>query len=727
MKTITQLAKLMMRGVVLFALLNFMVSCNKELTADSAATEIKSAEGFNYENKVDMNLSLAFKDDKANPNPNLPISIYFENPISETGLSNELTPVIKGATNASGVFAIVVTVPAHLSKIYAVVGDYMSYNECIEIPKSTAFSSTIYPRGFGLLKSSVVTKGAFDPVLYTRQTTAFNASYPAIAGNEPELFVLGSYNASTGAPNYLTNPIAIPSGLLARLSAALPSTKNQTVLNSITHYFDNPMKANVVLEEPANVWVTYLSEGAWICNTVGYFYYPTNTPPSTVGEINKRIIFFPNASENGNGTGGSGGMAVGNTVSLKYYNSVSGTWTPDFPSGYTIGWFLVTSGWGGSNDGLFANVHKWQYSLPSLNSGSLPQTIVLGDVTSTSLTLTFEDGNIGEGDNSAGRSASDRDYNDVCFMVKWNPITAIHIDDYPAIDDDDDGDGVVNASDEYPTDPLRAYNNYYPSSTGFGTLAFEDNWPEEGDYDFNDMVVDYRIKYVKNAAGNVKDVEFTAKLRAIGASNRNGFAWEFDGDPSNVSSVTTTYTGPGTLLGGSLFPLTSSGCESGTSKIVIPFFDNAFTLFGASYIADYPNTVIGGPTYSPVTVVKKVTLNTPVTVASLSSLPYNPFMVASQNRGREIHKAGFRGTSKANVAYYNTLADRTNQNNKWYVGTANLPWVLDVPSTFKYPVAGKNIKSGYLRMQEWGSSSGSSFTDWYSNTAAGYRDNTKLK
>ncbi len=57
---------------------------------------------------------------------------------------------------------------------------------------------------------------------------------------------------------------------------------------------------------------------------------------------------------------------------------------------------------------------------------------------------------------------------------------------------DTDGDGIANTLDMYPNDATRAFDNYYPSKTVFGTLAFEDLWPGKGDYDMNDLVVDYQ-------------------------------------------------------------------------------------------------------------------------------------------------------------------------------------------------------------------------------------------
>ncbi len=61
---------------------------------------------------------------------------------------------------------------------------------------------------------------------------------------------------------------------------------------------------------------------------------------------------------------------------------------------------------------------------------------------------------------------------------------------------DTDGDGVDDENDAYPTDPDRSTDQYLPSENTYGTMAFEDLWPSEGDYDFNDMVVNYNWHYV---------------------------------------------------------------------------------------------------------------------------------------------------------------------------------------------------------------------------------------
>lgn len=72
---------------------------------------------------------------------------------------------------------------------------------------------------------------------------------------------------------------------------------------------------------------------------------------------------------------------------------------------------------------------------------------------------------------------------------------------------DVDGDGVSDADDDYPNDASLAYNNYYPDPVEKATLAFEDLWPSYGDYDFNDVIIDFSVNTVTNANNDAVKLE----------------------------------------------------------------------------------------------------------------------------------------------------------------------------------------------------------------------------
>jgi hypothetical protein len=57
---------------------------------------------------------------------------------------------------------------------------------------------------------------------------------------------------------------------------------------------------------------------------------------------------------------------------------------------------------------------------------------------------------------------------------------------------DTDGDGIQDQDDAFPY-PAVAFELFTPSKYGTGTIAFEDLWPSYGDYDFNDVALNYQV------------------------------------------------------------------------------------------------------------------------------------------------------------------------------------------------------------------------------------------
>jgi hypothetical protein len=101
---------------------------------------------------------------------------------------------------------------------------------------------------------------------------------------------------------------------------------------------------------------------------------------------------------------------------------------------------------------------------------------------------------------------------------------------------DSDGDGISNEEDAYPLDASMAFENFYPSA-GYGTLAFEDMWPSKGDYDFNDLVVDYQFKIITDASNYLSTLSCSFIIRAIGAAYANGFGFQLNSPGIDVSGI----------------------------------------------------------------------------------------------------------------------------------------------------------------------------------------------
>ncbi len=285
---------------------------------------------------------------------------------------------------------------------------------------------------------------------------------------------------------------------------------------------------------------------------------------------------------------------------------------------------------------------------------------------------------------------------------------------------DTDGDGVADDLDDYPTDPARAYDNYFPSKTGFASLAFEDLWPGTGDYDFNDLVVNVRFNRVTNASNQVVEVKNKYYVAAIGGSLTNGFGVQFDNlSPSDIQSVT------GTEVEGGNYSISGNGTENGPIKAVVILWNdprNIVTSHGGSMF----NTIEGNPTGESDTLNLVVKFTTPKAPELVGTAPFNHFLIKNNLRGAEIHLFNALPTSMADMTLFATANDASSPADGLYYRTKdNLPWGLFIPEIFAYPAEKDDILTAHLKFGAWAESAGATNTDWYKNIS-GYRNNDNI-
>ena len=280
---------------------------------------------------------------------------------------------------------------------------------------------------------------------------------------------------------------------------------------------------------------------------------------------------------------------------------------------------------------------------------------------------------------------------------------------------DTDGDGVPDDQDDYPNDPDRATNDFYPNENDFTSLACEDLWTGYGDYDFNDLVVMTNYKIVKNAQNHVVEVYGKFHIAAVGATLNNGFGVEFDFSSNVVQSVT------GTQIDGSAVTLKPSGIEDGSSdKSVMIVYSAINDYLGSSMV----NTVVGGNTMVIDTIEVHMLFTSPQ--ESIGTAPFNPFIFVDQVRGKEIHLIDHAPTELVDYIYFGEGEDNSDPAiGRYYVSGTNLPWVIEMPVSFVWPKESVDILTGYLKFQQWAESSGTLYPDWYEDLP-GYRDDDNL-
>ncbi len=692
-----------------FALVIAFISvtgCKKNSKPDTNTTTTGTQKiaptGFSYATTNDVSINLTLK--APNNEPVSGVIVHFFNPADTTQ-----TTIFSAATDKSGSIRATITLPSYLTQL-GIAPSYLglpgSLTAKINNKSVTAtiggtggFSGDIIPSAFAFLENRNLSE--MLNTNHTKTSTVvgstdfeFPAPYTSIS---TAIFNTTAYPASAGRPVYISKtPTPVSALTLSYINSSFPDGQNQNKTHPQYLLSSVPNTVNVI--GTADVQIAYLSGLAGYNNTLAYYTYPTNNPPTSVAQIKNATYIFPNTSNN---SGSSKLLQPGDTIDLGTFNS-----------GTTIAFILIVNGWNGSGPTINATNNKW-YSTDALNSDKTRHSIQVYDANQKLYYIGFED----------ATGSADWDYNDVVFTTIATPVTNISNTGVAAVDPgtDSDGDGVPDALDAYPNDPTKAYNNYYPSATGYAQIAFEDNWPLKGDYDMNDLVVNYRYNFVSNAQNQIVTMEGDFSVAAAGASYKNGLGIQLPVSPSMVKSVT------GQKAISSYITLASNGVEAGQGKAVIIPFDNYNALINNPDNSFYINTQMSKPKVTSSTETVLVTFTTPVDPTVLTVSALNPFLISNLRRGYEVHLPNYAATDLANKSLFGTGNDGSVPSSGiTYVSTDNWPFALNTSSTFSYPVEGVNISQAYLHFLDWAGSGGNSFLDWYTNTASGYRNNTNV-
>lgn len=235
------------------------------------------------------------------------------------------------------------------------------------------------------------------------------------------------------------------------------------------------------------------------------------------------------------------------------------------------------------------------------------------------------------------------------------------------------------------------------------TYLFEDNWPNLGDYDLNDLVINLQPSYSAGANNLVSSLTLNVDLRAVGATLRIGAAIQLD--EINSSSISSIQRSDNWLsVGSSIFDLAGSGVESGQTYAVVPLFNDAHLVLGSSNLVPI-NTDKSGESLSPKSATITINFSSPqnIDITKLNIFAINK--VSSKSERNEIHLLNHPSTDKirSSVSGYSYKSRES-----------NLIWVLGIPSgNFKYPLELTNIINSYAKFENWATSGGINDKDWY--------------
>lgn len=267
-----------------------------------------------------------------------------------------------------------------------------------------------------------------------------------------------------------------------------------------------------------------------------------------------------------------------------------------------------------------------------------------------------------------------------------------------------------------------------PSVDYSGTLAYEDLWPGKGDYDLNDMVLDYDFNIIKNNQEVVQSMTVTIMIKAFGAAFHNGFGFTLPTvNPNDVVSV-SGYD----VINNSVFSIGSNGLENGQSKATIIVFDDAYRVMPKTTGGTGVNTQLAYAYTEPVSVVLEIVFaNNAITFSELNIGTFNPFLIvqttvngAPGQRGKEVHLPNYEPSDLFDINYLGQNNDDSSPAEKrYFISAKNLPSAINIAEKYNWVIEGQDITGAYNVFGDWAQSGGTVYTDWYTNEA-NYRNNS---
>lgn len=634
-KTLSQLLM-----IVSFLCVFTMSSCVKDAYEDNKEEPAPSPGNDNFDFSTITKSTLKINYDLKGIE--IPFQIYLTNPMKEVEGSLMIDPDMKaffaGFTDIEGIYSDEFNPPSNTKEIF-LCSQQFGVPSCVKIDvtgKEIAFDMSA-PQ---TKSRAVLTKAELNPM-------------PG-----KDLLHLGGHD-TWGVPDYLLSRAKIPAGLMADIRSILPEG---IIPLKTTHpeLFGANVVTSVNIKEKAKLNLVFMHEGASIRNMLAYYHYPTGQKPKNKEEIKNITMAFPNCSYKYEG----GGLSSGDQIQLKYWNG--STFEEEFPAGTTIEWVLLVGAFN-TEKGVIQKPFQTFYSTPEFNNdytdmqGELQRCISLYDSNRKLVAIGFED------------TKAPTDFNDVVFTVHSTPNTAIDGGGMPSLPPAEDGDIET---------PTETY-------TQAGTLAFEDLWPNQGDYDMNDVVVSFTSTVYTTAKGVTKlEDKFTANW--AGGSIQSGFGYELGVPASDVKSCvvspekTTTGKNP-------------AGVETGQDKATVILFDDIHKVIGETFTVT-------------------TTFNKPIVQKNVLP-PYNSFIVVGTEKGqnrKEVHLPNFTPTKLADKSLLGTGYDLSDPAKKiYYISKGNFPFAIHIPEIFEVPKEGVRIDIFYPEFQEWVNSNGTKNKSWY--------------
>lgn len=588
---------------------------------------------FNLTKDVKMSVDYGFTNDYY-----IIFELYDQDPMKEVDGSwikdEELDPIFAAATDKQGKYTGTATLSAALTEVW-LYSDYMGAVSPVKLTVSDSGIDFNQAKYIAALQAK--TRGV------TSNGHKYLDDWMTMPGVDWDQY---------GYPSNMEAELSMPPAeVLYSIKKTYTKVAKEGIQAMHPEWLNNNTTSEVKLIKDTELSLVFINSGANFNNVVGYFTYPTGTVPKE--NTIQKVLAFPNASPISKESNGQrvGSLLCGHEVKLKYWNENTQKFEDKFPAGVTVGWCLQAMSFSNGNIGKGLGI---RYSYSELNDQNKQRVVALRDSNSDQIVaIGFEDN-------------TDYDYCDATFYLKIAEAGAI------------DPEGPVLP----PVDP--------PSNvvtTTKGTLAYEDQWPSEGDYDMNDVMVTYQSTVYKNALTD-KIYKIVDEFTPIhnGGTHTCGFGYQFHGLKSNeVRSIEVV--GP-----------EGWNVETEQSHPTIILFNDIKSVLNQKFTVT-------------------VELND-VAAANVKS-PYNPFIFAN-SRNCEVHLVNYPPTDKADMGLFNTKDDVSNvASGVYYIARYNgevelMPYGINLPTLdFEVPTEYVKIYDTYPGFIDWVKSKGTTNKDWY--------------
>lgn len=264
----------------------------------------------------------------------------------------------------------------------------------------------------------------------------------------------------------------------------------------------------------------------------------------------------------------------------------------------------------------------------------------------------------------------------------------------------------------------------YPAGGEYTTFAYEDQYPMQGDYDMNDVLMNVRYTEYQ-LDGQVIRLKMEGQVAALGGDYHSGFAIRLPGiAQSDIKQDSVR--------------LTVNGEEQNRVVLEPDTIDAVFIIEEDLWDITEPGEAANcsmfrtqeqcGTSYRPTWTLHVTLLNAP-SLAQMPDFPYDPFIFAAPGhyhgdighqlsgshpgRSLEIHLKNHAPTVKFDPRYRANGVDASS-GDTYYHTSNGLPWAIEIPTNWAHPLEQVDILNAYPSFDEFAQDdNGTTATNWY--------------